>query len=102
VSPDRPGGVAIGFTFLQHKYWGGATNFELKRLMLTHAFQSFDELWFHIAPSNVRSQKATAKLGADHVGDAVLDISGSATLWMCFRLMRAAWEQTCRNRVAHG
>lgn len=92
MSPERPDGIAIGFTFLQSKYWGGSTNFELKRMMLTHAFRSFDEVGFHIAPSNLRSQKATAKLGAEHVGDAVLDISGTKTLWMCFRLTRTAWE----------
>ena len=92
VSPDQPDSISIGFTFLHHSYWGGATNFELKRLMLGHAFQYFAEVWFHIAPSNVRSQKATAKLGAEHVGDAVLDLSGGATLWMCFRLTRDTWE----------
>ena len=92
VSPDQPDSVAIGFTFLHHSYWGGTTNFELKRLMLEHAFQCFAEVWFHIAPSNIRSQKATAKLGAEHVGDAILDLSGSAIPWMCFRLTRETWK----------
>lgn len=101
VSPDQPDSISIGFTFLHYTYWGGATNFELKRLMLNHAFQSFAEVWFHIAPSNIRSQKATAKLGAEHVGDAFLNLSGSPTLWMCFRLTREAWEQTYHDRVAN-
>jgi N-acetyltransferase len=101
VSPDQPDSISIGFTFLHHTYWGGATNFELKHLMLSHAFKSFAEVWFHIAPSNIRSQKATAKLGAEHVGDAVLDLSGSATLWMCFRLARETWEKTYHDRVAN-
>jgi RimJ/RimL family protein N-acetyltransferase len=93
VSPDQPDTISIGFTFLQHTYWGGETNFELKRLMLSHAFQFFTEVWFHIAPSNIRSQKATAKLGAEHVGDALLNLSGSETLWMCFRLKKEIWER---------
>ncbi len=101
VSPDQPDSISIGFTFLHHRYWGGATNFELKRLMLNHAFQCFAEVWFHIAPSNIRSQKATSKLGAEHVGDVVLNLSGSAMLWKCFRLTRETWTQTCRNRVAN-
>jgi RimJ/RimL family protein N-acetyltransferase len=100
VSPDQPDSISIGFTFLHHTYWGGATNFELKRLMLSHAFQSFADVWFHIAPSNIRSQKATAKLAAEHVGDAVLDLSGTATLWMCFRLARDTWEHRNHDRVA--
>lgn len=93
VPPDHPDSIAIGFTFLHHGYWGGATNFELKRLMLGHAFACFAEVWFHIAPSNIRSQKATVKLGAKHVGNAVLNLSGEASLWMCFLLTREAWEQ---------
>jgi len=101
VSPDQPNSIAIGFTFLQATYWGGATNFELKRLMLDHAFQSFDEVWFHIAPSNLRSQRATAKLGAEYVGDAVLDLSGVATEWMCYRLREETWNKTCIERATH-
>jgi N-acetyltransferase len=98
VSPDQPDSISIGFTFLHHSYWGRATNFELKRLMLDHAFQSFEEVWFHIAPSNIRSQKATTKLGAANLGAAVLDLSGSDTLWMCFRLTKETWKQISQTR----
>jgi RimJ/RimL family protein N-acetyltransferase len=94
ISPDQPDTISVGFTFLHHTYWGGETNLELKRLMLSHAFECFPEVWFHIAPSNIRSQKATAKFGAEHVGDAVLNLSGSETLWMCFRLKKETWERT--------
>lgn len=93
VAPDQPQAVSIGFTFLNNAYWGGATNFEIKRLMLDHAFLSVDDVWFHIDPTNIRSQKATAKLGAVHAYDAVLDISGSPLNWMCFRLTRDAWAK---------
>ena len=92
VAPDQPQDISIGFTFLNNAYWGGPTNFEIKRLMLDHAFKSVDDVWFHIDPTNIRSQKATAKLGAVHAYDAVLDISGSPVNWMCFRLTRDAWE----------
>ncbi|WP_210270233.1 GNAT family N-acetyltransferase [Aureimonas sp. ME7] len=93
VAPDQPDAISIGFTFLDRSHWGGATNRELKTLMLTHAFASFDAVWFHIAPSNIRSQKATAKLGARHVYDAVLDLAGTPTPWQCFRLDKAEWER---------
>lgn len=39
--PDLPADIGIGFTFINHRYWGGATNRELKTLMLGHAFQHF-------------------------------------------------------------
>ncbi len=95
--PDRPEAIAIGFTFLNHAYWGGATNFELKTLMLEHAFKAVPEVWFHIDPSNIRSQKATAKLGAEHVYDARLSLSGTEAPWMCFRLSEAAWDRVAKS-----
>lgn len=99
VPPDQPDGISIGFTFLHQRYWGGATNFELKRLMLEHAFQSFSEVWFHISPTNIRSQRATRKLGAKYIGDAVLDLSGTPAEFMCFRLSKDDWELTCNDRA---
>ncbi|WP_131113977.1 GNAT family N-acetyltransferase [Lichenihabitans psoromatis] len=92
VPPDHPDGIAIGFTFLDIRYWGGNTNLMLKRLMLGHAFATFDAVWFHIDPTNIRSQKATAKFGARHIYDADLDLSGKVARWMCFRLARSEWE----------
>ena len=64
------GEVAIGYTFLNRDYWGGSTNKELKRLMLNHAFQSFEKVWLHIAKDNMRSRKAAEKVGAtlSHTG----------------------------------
>ncbi len=98
TAPDLPDTISIGFTFLNNAYWGGVANFELKRLMLDHAFKSFDAVWFHIDPTNIRSQKATAKLGAVHAYDAELDLSGSKVLWKCYRLTRCAWEMTCVSK----
>lgn len=97
VPPDAPDAIAIGFTFLDSARWGGTTNRELKRLMLDHAFGRFPEVWFHIAPSNIRSQIATARLGAVHDHTAVLDLSGSPAEWMCFRLTPAAWTASMRR-----
>jgi N-acetyltransferase len=97
-APDEPDSISIGFTFLNHAYWGGGVNFELKRLMLDHAFEAFSEVWFHIGPDNIRSQKATAKLGAEHVYDATLNLAGSPAPGMCFRLSKDAWERTLEGR----
>jgi RimJ/RimL family protein N-acetyltransferase len=98
AAPDQADSISIGFTFLNHAYWGGATNFELKRLMLGHAFETFSEVWFHIDPTNVRSQKATAKLGARHAYDATLDLSGAPAPWMCFCLGKSAWENALSGK----
>lgn len=91
LAPDAPEAVSIGFTFLTRDHWGGATNRELKRLMLGHVFAAGREAWFHIDPTNIRSQRATAKLGARHIHDARLDLGTGEAPWMCFRLTEADW-----------
>lgn len=100
AAPNQPDSMSIGFTFLNNAYWGGATNFDVKQLMHRHVFESFPELWFHIDPTNLRSQKATAKLGAEHAYDAMLDLSGTGAVeWKCYRLTKAAWEKVCAART---
>lgn len=98
--PDQPDGIGIGFTFLNAAYWGGAANWELKTLMLEHAFAQVPTVWFHIAPTNIRSQKATAKLGAVHAYDATLTLAETPIAWTCWRLDRQAWEAARANRPA--
>jgi N-acetyltransferase len=56
--------VEIGWTFLARKYWGGRYNREMKQLMLAHAFKFVENVVFFIGENNIRSQKATEKIGA--------------------------------------
>ena len=98
TAPDLPDSISIGFTFLNHRYWGGKWNYELKKLMLGHAFASFSDVWFHIDPTNMRSQTATKRLGAKHVYDTVLDLSGAKSPWKCYRLDCATWDQQVLSR----
>jgi RimJ/RimL family protein N-acetyltransferase len=60
--------VTIGYTFLSRSCWGGTYNGEMKRLMLTHAFQFVDSVRFLVAEQNLRSRRALEKLGAMDVG----------------------------------
>jgi len=63
--------VEIGWTFLARKYWGGRYNRELKQLMLDHAFKFVENVIFYVGENNIRSQKATEKIGA--VKDALVE-----------------------------
>lgn len=56
--------VEIGWTFLARSHWGGATNREVKQLMLTHAFGFVDTVVFWVGNTNWRSQRAMEKIGA--------------------------------------
>lgn len=61
--------VEIGWSFLARRYWGGRYNGEMKRLMLTHAFQFVDSVIFVIGVNNVRSQRAIERIGAIRDGE---------------------------------
>ena len=56
--------IEIGWTFLARKYWGGRHNWEMKQLMLAHAFQFVDNVVFYVGENNMRSRRATKKIGA--------------------------------------
>ncbi|MBX9732383.1 MAG: GNAT family N-acetyltransferase [Sphingomonas sp.] len=59
----EPGEVEIGWTFLARAYWGGATNREVKRLMIAHALRWFDSVVFMVGETNIRSRRAMEKIG---------------------------------------
>ena len=59
------GGVEIGTTFLHPDVRGVGVNFELKLVMLQHAFDSGAvRVQFRVDSRNLRSQAAVARLGA--------------------------------------
>lgn len=98
--PHRPGTIAVGYTFLSPEYWGGAWNFEMKQLMFGHAFASFDEVWLDIGPDNIRSQKASSKLGARHVFTGQIDLgAGRMEDYMSFTVSRGDWSAVCAARA---
>jgi len=61
--------VEIGWSFLARKFWGGVYNREMKRLMLTHAFQHVDTVEFFVGTSNFRSRRAMEKIGGTLLGE---------------------------------
>ena len=61
--------LSIGYTFISREHWGTPTNFQIKKLMLDYAYQTTDEIYFHVWGDNFRSQKAVQKLGAEYFGN---------------------------------
>ena len=72
--------IAIGYTFLATKYWGGQYNKASKKLLLDYAFQFVDKVYFHIGATNTRSQIAVAKIGAVKVNEVNFDYYGKKVL----------------------
>lgn len=89
--------VAIGYTFLVRSRWGGSCNTELKQLMLAHAFNELETVWFHVGADNLRSRRAVEKLGAlySHSEDKIPlgQHSQQARSTVYYRLSRPDWQQ---------
>ena len=77
---DFDNSIAIGFTFLARKYWGGEYNKLIKKLMLDYAFSLVDNVIFHIGANNIRSQLATGKLGAIKTAEFYKELQSGRTL----------------------
>jgi RimJ/RimL family protein N-acetyltransferase len=83
--------VAIGYTFLARAFWGGATNRELKRLMIAHAARFADRVWFHVGKYNLRSQRAMEKIGAKVEFEGPRPLNGEMIPFLYYRIDTAGW-----------
>ncbi len=85
--------VFVGYTFLARRFWGKKFNFELKQLMLAHAFTFADRVLFHTSEQNLRSQRAIEKLGAVRRKDLVIppDLGGATRVE--YSLTKEQWTQ---------
>jgi RimJ/RimL family protein N-acetyltransferase len=87
----KPGeSIAIGFTFLARRVWGGDFNKAAKKLLIDYAFQFVDTIYFHIGATNVRSQLATGKIGAIKVNEVEIENNGQKQLHFEYAIRRDA------------
>ena len=92
--------IEIGWTFVVRSYWGGATNREVKRLMLDHAFTLVDTVIFWVGEQNWRSQGAMTKIGGlKRDGMFTRELSGT-TPHVIFEIRKSRYEQGGRALVA--
>ena len=61
--------ILIGYTFYAVKFWGSGLNPVVKRLMMDYIFPFVDKVHFHIGATNIRSQVAIQRLGAQKIGE---------------------------------
>ncbi len=72
--PADGGSVEIGWTFLARSHWGGEFNREMKRLMLSHAFNFVVLVRFRVGEHNVRSRRAMEKIGGRLSGQTEVEM----------------------------
>lgn len=88
--------IEIGWTFIVRSHWGGATNREIKRLMLDHAFTFVDTVIFWVGEKNWRSQGAMTKIGGvKRAGLFTRKLSG-ATPHIIFEITKSRYQQSGR------
>lgn len=92
--PADGGSVEIGWTFLARSHWGGAFNFELKRLMLTHALRRVERVLFRVGETNWRSRRAMEKIGGQ-LTDAVdiYDMAGREIVHVVYEITRESFAK---------
>jgi len=83
--------IEIGWTFLIRKHWGGATNREVKKLMLDHAFTFVNTVVFWVGEQNWRSQRAMEKIGGIRRDGLAFRPSGGAP-HVVFEITRANYR----------
>lgn len=84
--------IAIGYTFLARKYWGGQYNQSCKKILLDYAFQFVDKVYFHVGATNIRSQLAIQKTGAVKVNEVDFDHYGSKVLHFEYVINKEDWK----------
>jgi RimJ/RimL family protein N-acetyltransferase len=91
--------IEIGWTFIVRSHWGGATNREVKRLMLDHAFGFVDTVTFWVGETNWRSQGAMTKIGGvKREGLFTRELSGTAP-YLIFEITKNRYEKAGRALV---
>ena len=91
--------IAIGYTFLACKYWGGVYNKSLKELMLNYIFQHVDAVLFHIGTTNFRSQKAILKIGAHKINEVDFDYYGKKVVHYEYEIRKEDWKNCNKQFV---
>jgi N-acetyltransferase len=94
------GEIEIGWTFVARSHWGGATNREVKRLMLDHAFTFVDTVIFWVGDTNWRSQGAMIKIGGiKRDGLFTRELSGDRPYFI-FEIAKSRYQGGGRALVA--
>ena len=87
--PENGGSVEIGWTFLARSHWGGATNRELKRLMLAHALGFVERVKFRVGEDNLRSRRAMEKIGGQLTDETTItERAGAGVVHVTYEITR--------------
>jgi RimJ/RimL family protein N-acetyltransferase len=97
--PADGGSVEIGWSVLARSHWGGATNGEMKRLMLGHALSAVERVWFRVGETNHRSRRAMEKIGGRLTERTeTVEMAGRKVVHVIYEIDRAGFADGPLNR----
>ena len=90
--PDEGGVVEIGWTFLAPRYWGKGINPEMKRALLSYAFESVATVQFRVGDTNYRSRIALENIGAERTESYEVDrYQGKRVVHLVYAITRESF-----------
>jgi len=86
--------VFIGYTFYAASCWGKGINKSVKAMMLDYIFQFVPEVYFHIGATNIRSQIAIGRIGAEKISEQEVTYFGESTkLNFVYKISKENWKR---------
>ena len=90
--PADGGSVEIGWSVLARSHWGGETNREMKRLMLAHALETVERVWFRVGETNLRSRRAMEKIGGRlTAATETIEMAGAPVTHVIYEITRESF-----------
>jgi RimJ/RimL family protein N-acetyltransferase len=85
--------IFIGYTFYARSYWGKGINRLVKAMMLDYLFKFVSKVNFHIGATNIRSQIAIGRIGAEKMGEQQVTYFGEAPrLNFVYQISKEKWK----------
>ncbi|RWU10718.1 GNAT family N-acetyltransferase [Pedobacter chitinilyticus] len=90
--------ILIGYTFYGTAYWGKGINHSVKKMMLDYIFQFVSKVNLHVGTTNVRSQIAVGRIGAEKVAEQEVTYFGEQPkLNFVYQIDRTKWNGIREN-----
>jgi N-acetyltransferase len=84
--------IRIGYTFFVTRCWGTGLNPVVKTLLIDYIFQFVSKVYFDIGSGNIRSQIAISRLGAQKVGEQMVNYYGeTANANFIYEIKKEDW-----------
>jgi len=95
---QKDNSIFIGYTFYAVACWGTGINRLVKATMLDYIFQFVSKVYFHIGATNIRSQMAIGRIGAEKIAEEEVAYFGEASRFnFVYEISKEKWQKINNN-----